>query len=124
MRQMPSNLMRYKNYGAEIRYDDSADSFHGRIIGMRDVIDFYGRTPEELRTEFKAAVDDYLAWCAAERITPEKTWRGKLTFRPTEEQRRRFILAAAARGLSVNAWALGVLDRHSRIVEDGTPRVE
>ena len=121
---MPSNLMRYKDYVAEIRYDDSADSFHGRVIGMRDVIDFYGRTPEELRTEFKKVVDDYLAWCASESVKPEKTWRGKLTFRPTEEQRRRFILAAAARGLSVNAWALGVLDRHSRIVEDETPRVE
>jgi predicted HicB family RNase H-like nuclease len=121
---MPSNIMRYKEYVAEIRYDDSADAFHGRVVGMRDVIDFYGRTPEELRTEFKATVDDYLAWCAAEGAKPEKTWRGKLTFRPTEEQRRRFILAAAARGLSVNAWALGVLDRDSRIVESETPTVD
>ncbi len=63
---MLSNVMRYKGYVAEIGHDDSADAFHGRVIGVRDVIDFYGRTPEELRAEFAAAVDEYLAWCEEE----------------------------------------------------------
>ena len=120
---MTSNVMRYKGYVAEIGYDDSADAFHGRVVGVRDVIDFYGRTPEELRAEFKAAVEAYLAWCAEEGHKPEKTWAGKLTFRPTEEQRRRFAMAAAARRMSVNAWALGVLDRESRMVEREIPEV-
>ena len=69
---MTSNVMRYKGYVAEIGYDDSADAFHGRVVGVRDVIDFYGRTPEELRAEFKAAVEAYLAWCAEEGHKPEK----------------------------------------------------
>lgn len=120
---MVSNVLRYKSYVAEIGYDDSADAFHGRVLGMRDVIDFYGRTPDELRAEFKAAVDDYLAWCAEEGTEPERTWLGKLTFRPSAEQRRRFMTAAAARGMSVNAWALTVLDRESRAIESEVPEV-
>ena len=120
---MTSNVMRYKGYVAEIGYDDSADAFHGRVVGMRDVIDFYGRTPEELRAEFKAAVEEYLAWCEEEGHKPEKTWTGKLTFRPTEEQRRRFTMAAAARRMSVNTWALSVLDRESRAIEREIPEV-
>lgn len=114
---MPSNLMRYKGYIAEIGYDDSADVFHGRVVGMRDVVDFYGRTPEELRAEFKTSVDEYLAWCEEDGQKPEKSWLGKLTFRPTEEQRHRFMVAAAARRMSVNAWALTVLDRESQAIE-------
>lgn len=115
--------MRYQGYVAEIGYDGSADAFHGRVIGMRDVVDFYGRTPEELRGEFKAAVDEYLDWCREEGQKPEKTWLGKLTFRPTEEQRRRFMIAAASRRMSVNAWALNVLDRESRAAEQEVTEV-
>lgn len=120
---MPGNVMRYRGYAAEIGYDESADAFHGHVIGMRDVIDFYGRTPEELRAEFKSAVDDYLTWCGEDRQKPDRTWQGKLTFRPSDEQRRRFMLAAAAEGMSVNAWALRVLDRESRAIEADTPEV-
>ena len=121
---MLNNVLRYKGYVAEIGYDDSADSFHGHVIGTRDVIDFYGRTPDELRKEFKAAIEEYLAWCAEEGAKPEKTWLGKLTFRPTEEQRRRFAATAAARRMSLNAWAMSVLDRESRALEREIPEVE
>jgi hypothetical protein len=31
---------------------------------------------------------------------------------------------SAARGLSVNAWAMAILDRDDRIVESETPKVE
>jgi hypothetical protein len=46
-----------------------------------DVIDFYGRTPEERREEFKNPLEEYLAWHAQEGTRPEKTWLGKLTIR-------------------------------------------
>jgi len=42
---MLTNLLRYKDYYAHIAFDPSADTFHGRVIGIQDAIDFYGRTP-------------------------------------------------------------------------------
>jgi len=81
---MLTNLLKYKDYYAHIAFDPSADAFHGRVIGIQDVIDFYGRTPEELREEFKNSVEDYLTWCAEEGTKPEKTWVGKLTIRVDE----------------------------------------
>jgi predicted HicB family RNase H-like nuclease len=80
-----TNLLKYKNYYARIAFDPSADAFHGRVIGIQDVIDFYGRTPDELRKEFKHSVEEYLAWCAEEETNPEKTWPGKLTIRVDED---------------------------------------
>ncbi len=58
---MLTNLLKYKDYYAHIAFDPSADAFHGRVIGMQDVIDFSGCTPDELRHEFKTSVDEYLA---------------------------------------------------------------
>ena len=111
---MLTNLLKYKDYYARIAFDPSADSFHGRVIGIRDVIDFYGRTPEELREEFKNSVEAYLEWCAEEGTKPEKTWLGKLTIRIDEDLRRRLAIVAAGRGESVNAWIAAVLDRETR----------
>ena len=111
---MLSNALRYAGYVAEIAFDDSADAFHGRVVGLRDVIDFYGRTPEELRAAFRDAVDDYRAWCEERGEEPEGAAPDGLTFRPSEEQRRRFLAAAASRRMSLDSWVLSVLDQASR----------
>ncbi len=60
---MQGNVMRHKDYYAEVEFDSTAESFHGRVIGMSDVIDFYGSSIQNLRREFKKSVEDYLAWC-------------------------------------------------------------
>jgi predicted HicB family RNase H-like nuclease len=111
---MLSNVISYRGYHAQITYDPSADAFHGR--GMQDVISFYGRTPDELREEMRAAIEDYIAWCMEEGDKPEKSWAGKLTLRADEDVRRRVLIAAAARGQSVNAWINQVIDREARKV--------
>jgi predicted HicB family RNase H-like nuclease len=108
------NLMRYKDHIASIEYDDSADSFHGLVLGMRDVIDFYGSNPAELREEFKNSVEEYLAWCAEEGKPPEKTFQGKLTVRPPAGSHRRWTIAAAAGGMSLNNWLVSVADREAQ----------
>lgn len=113
---MPTNVMHYKDYFAELSYDASADSFHGRVLNLSDVIDFYGRTPQELREEFKNSIEEYLEWCAEDGREPEKTWRGKLTLRPDTDLRKRITVAASASGESLNTWALKTLDREARKV--------
>jgi predicted HicB family RNase H-like nuclease len=113
---MLSNVISYRGHYARITFDPSADAFHGRVLGMQDVISFYGRTSDELREEMRAAVEDYIAWCKAEGDKPEKSWAGKLTLRPDEDVRRRVLIAAAARGQSVNAWINQVIDREARKV--------
>jgi len=107
------NTMTYDNYKALIEYDDTANMFHGCVLGTKDVIDFYGETPNALRKEFKHSVDAYLAMCEASNVSPEKPFSGKFTLRPTEEQHRRFAVAAATRHKSLNAWAINVLEAAS-----------
>jgi predicted HicB family RNase H-like nuclease len=111
---MLSNVISYRGYHAEIKYDPSADAFHARVLGMRDVISFYGRTPEELRHEMRAAIEDYLAWCETDGVKPERSWTGKLTLRSDGDFRRRVLIAAATRGQSVSTWINELADRESR----------
>jgi predicted HicB family RNase H-like nuclease len=62
---MLTDTLTYKDYHAEINFDASADEFHSRVIGIKDVIDFYGKTPADLKQEFQDSIDDYLDWCQA-----------------------------------------------------------
>ncbi len=110
---MLTNLLEYKGYYARIAFDPSADAFYGRVIGLRDVIDFYGRSPDELRVELKTSVEEYLAWCAKERAKPEKTWQGKLTIRIGEKLRNQIAVVAAASDKSINAWITEALERET-----------
>jgi predicted HicB family RNase H-like nuclease len=121
---MLTNTLKYKDYFAEFGYDESADALHGRVIGINDVIDFYGHTIDELKAEFRTGVDEYVEWCLSEGEEPEKTWSGKMTLRPSDEQRRQYFVAAAARKKSVSAWMLEVLDRESAAVVSTIPHIQ
>jgi predicted HicB family RNase H-like nuclease len=69
---MSIDTLSYKDYHAETRFDASADEFHARVTGIKDVIDFYGKTPADLKQEFKNSVDDYLDWCQTEAKKPDE----------------------------------------------------
>jgi predicted HicB family RNase H-like nuclease len=114
---MPSNILKHAGYFAEFGCDESADAFCGRVIGVKDVIDFYGKDVDGLKAAFRDAIAEYEDWCREEGAAPEKAWTGKMTIRPTDEQHRRDMVAAAVARMSVNAWMLEVLDRESAAVE-------
>ncbi|WP_375460702.1 type II toxin-antitoxin system HicB family antitoxin [uncultured Enterovirga sp.] len=110
------NTMRYKDYVATVEVDQDAKLFHGRVLGMRDVLDFHGATVESLEAAFRETVDDYIAWCAEEGETPQKSWQGKMTFRPGDALRTRIATAAAVQGVSINSFMETALDRATREV--------
>jgi predicted HicB family RNase H-like nuclease len=104
------SIMHYAKYAARIEYDENSDLFHGRVIGIRDVVEFYGKTTESLHSEFKISVEVYEAMCKEDGIVPEKPFTGKFTLRVNGEEHRQLALAAALRGKSLNAWARTVLN--------------
>lgn len=121
-------VMTYKNYTAEVEIDPDAKVLAGRVRYLRDVIVFEGETVEDAEQQFRASVDDYLAWCAERGREPDKPFSGKLPFRTTPEHHRKIALAAARAGKSINAWmddvvtqaADAVLSRRSRDTSEAT----
>lgn len=104
--------MEYKNYSAAIEYDEEQEVFRGTVIGLNDVIDFFGSNPKELKREFKKSVDEYLAFCKEMKKQPEKTYSGNFVLRISPEIHRKVSLAAARKGLSLNSMLERMLERN------------
>lgn len=105
------NSMSYKGYTARIEFDERDDVFVGRLLGVRDIISFHAESVSELRAAFHMAVDDYLADCAEQGISPEKPASGKMMLRIRPEVHAAATIAAQAAGKSLNQWADEVFER-------------
>ena len=67
-------MMEYKGYRAAITYDASVGALQGEVVGIQDVIVFEAASTAELRREFQASIDDYLAVCAERGRAPAETY--------------------------------------------------
>jgi predicted HicB family RNase H-like nuclease len=97
-------MIEYKEYTGVFEFDPSIDAFHGRVIGLQDVVTFEGHSVEELREEMKESVEDYLSLCADVGKDPERPYRGEFLVRTTPELHRAVATAAEAEGVSLNSW--------------------
>lgn len=108
------NVMAYKGYTARIEFDPQDNIFTGKVIGIADSITFHGETVKELRTDFEAAVDHYLADCAATGRKPLKAASGKMMLRVSPEVHAKALATAQTAGKSLNQWAEEVIDKAAR----------
>jgi predicted HicB family RNase H-like nuclease len=109
------NVMTYKGYTARIEFDQRDNIFTGKIIGIEDSITFHGETVKELRTDFQAAIDHYIADCAATGRSPLKAASGKLMLRVSPEIHARALATAKTAGKSLNQWAEEVLRKAANV---------
>jgi len=65
-------LMIYKGYKGVISWDNEADTFHGNVVNIQDVITFQGTDFKDLVRAFKDSVDDYLEFCIELGKKPEE----------------------------------------------------
>ena len=108
-----TNAMTYKGYAARIEYVARDEVFVGRVLGIEERITFHGATVAQLRRDFRAAIEHYLADCAARKRVPQKPYSGKILLRVTPEVHARAALTAEAQGKSLNQWAAEILARAS-----------
>lgn len=100
---MTMNTMELDGYTAIIRFNPETDEFRGEIQGLNGGADFYGKTPDELRREFRASLVFFLDTCAKHGIKPRKPVSGKFVVRLPPELHAKAATAAQASGLSLNA---------------------
>lgn len=103
--------MNYKGYSARVEYDPRDDIFVGRVLGIRDIISFHASSVSALHEEFRLALEDYLADCAEQGVTPEKPASGKVMLRIRPEVHAAATIAAQKQGKSLNQWADEVFER-------------
>ena len=69
-------MMKYKGYTGHVEYDDEAKIFHGKVLGIKDIITFQGTTVDEIEHAFKDSVEDYLAFCKERGEEPDRQFSG------------------------------------------------
>jgi len=107
-------MLKYKNYVGVVEYDAEGKIFTGEVIGLRDVIAFQGRTPEELEESFRQSVDFYLEMCARDNVSPQKPFSGRFNVRLDPELHRQLALRAAQEKVSLNEWVIHTLEESVR----------
>lgn len=95
-------VLKYKGYSGVVQFDDDAMIFHGEVIGLRDVITFRGKSPEEIKKEFEKSIDGYLDWCSELGQEPEKPFSGNVHLRLQQDLHARLVAEAKFKGLSLN----------------------
>lgn len=106
------NLMTVDGYSAKIEYDSDIDMFRGEILGLTGGADFYGKTPKELRSEFKKSLAVFLEVCKEKGVEPRRNYSGKFNLRISPELHERLAIAAQAEGKSINTVAQEALAQH------------
>ena len=96
-----SNLT-YKGYIGSIEPQLETNSLYGKVLYIRDLITYESKTVQELDTEFKASIDDYLDSCSELGKSPDKPFKGSFNIRTGPELHRKAALAA--KGRSLNAF--------------------
>ena len=97
--------MTVEGYHAKIEYDEEIDLFRGEILGINGGADFYGKTPKELRSEFKKSLQVFLEVCEEKGIEPRRHFSGKFNLRISPELHEQLAIAAQAEGKSINTLA-------------------
>lgn len=108
-----NTLKKYKGYLSTIELDSEDGIFVGRVVGIRDGINFHGTSVDELEAAFHESVDDYLAACEQLGQQPNKPYSGNLMLRIPTDVHAAVAAAAETSGKSINQWATTVLDEAS-----------
>ncbi len=107
-------MINYKGYTGLVELDSDAGILHGRVLDIKDVITFEGKTVDEVKTAFQDSIDDYLNFCIGIEEEPDKPFSGKLAFRTSPDHHRLIFLAATKAGKSINGWMDEVLTQSAK----------
>ena len=106
-----TNMLKYKNYVAQIGFDPDDRVFFGRIAGIEDGAGFHADTVDGLVAAFEEAVDDYLETCARIGKRPERPYSGNVYLRVDPALHARVAQAAQLAGKSLSQFGREALER-------------
>ena len=104
------NTMTYKGYIGSVEISEEDNCLHGKVLFIRSLISYEGQTLQELKADFKDAVDDYIELCKDKGWEPEKPFKGSFQVRIKPDVHKSLAIAAAKKGESLNKYISEVLE--------------
>jgi len=106
------DILRYKEYEGTAELDMARMVCRGKILFIDDLVTYVAETPARLQQEFEAAVDDYLATCAALGRPPQKPLKGLFNVRVPAALHRAASLRALKDETTLNEVVVRALDAY------------
>jgi predicted HicB family RNase H-like nuclease len=97
-------MMTYKGYHGIVTFDEEAETFHGEVTDLRDVVTFQGRSVDELKNAFQESIEDYLEFCAQRGEEPDRPYSGNFVLRIDPQLHRKLAALSREDGSSLNRW--------------------
>lgn len=116
-----NDILKYKQYSAIIHFSTEDEVFHGKVIGINDLILFEGQSVVELKKAFKEAIEDYLETCKELNKQPDKTYKGSFNVRVPVNMHRTAALVASQKNLTLNEFvkvAISFAIKHKNEIEN------
>ncbi len=99
-----NDTLKYKDYNSSVHFSAEDEIFHGKVIGINDLVTFEGRSVTELKKAFKEAIEDYIDTCNELNKQPEKTYKGNFNVRVPLQLHKAAALTASQKSLSLNEY--------------------
>jgi len=106
--------LKYKGYVGSVEFSEEDNLLFGEILGINGLVNYEGRTMQELTDSFHEAVEDYLAFCSDHGWTPQKSFSGAFNVRVAPSLHRDIANLAAEAGISLNAFVKRALSEAVR----------
>ncbi|TKG93661.1 type II toxin-antitoxin system HicB family antitoxin [Puteibacter caeruleilacunae] len=102
----------YKNYTGSIEYSREDGLLYGKVLGIKGLVSYEGKTGKDLDADFMTAIDEYIDDCKEAGIEPEKPFKGNFNVRISSELHRKAALLAMEAKISLNNFvAESIRDR-------------
>lgn len=98
------NGLQYKGYHGSVEFSSEDNVLFGKILGIRDVITFEGKTVNEITKAFHQMVDDYLKTCKELGKDPDKEYKGSFNVRLTPRVHKLASIRSSAMKVSLNKF--------------------
>ncbi len=97
-----NNQLKHKGYIGSIEASLKDNCLFGKVLFIKALVSYEGKTVAELDAAFQEAVDDYLATCQALGQTPEKPCKGSFNVRVGHDLHLAAALEATRKKVTLN----------------------
>jgi predicted HicB family RNase H-like nuclease len=109
---MINQTLQHHGYDGSVEYSAEDKMLHGRVVGIRDMISFGGKSVRELEKNFRNAVDEYLEFCKKKGKTPNKPFKGSLSVRLRDGLHTKAAIFAEKNDVKINTVINDALDEY------------
>jgi predicted HicB family RNase H-like nuclease len=94
--------LNYKGYTGSIEYSKKDDLLYGKVLGIKSLISYEGKTGKELENDFTEAIEEYLSTFKEAGIAAEKPFKGSFNVRIPSKLHQKAALLAMKGKMSLN----------------------